>query len=104
MSYEEALHIMQRARVITPALIRYGTTYHVFSRTRLLGSGETYEAALRAAKLYPLPPSRKSTLLFGVEDTDVFRGEQFVCSARSHNIARRIAAALNAYTPSDRGY
>ena len=104
MTYDEAIQAMQEARVISPSLVSYSGSYHAFSRTKLLGSGATYEQALIAAKLLPKPKTRKSAVLFAVDGTDVYRGEAFICSACSYNMARRISNALNAYTPSDRGY
>jgi hypothetical protein len=102
ITYEDAIQIMQQARIVSPSLVNYGGNYHAFSRTRLLGSGGTYEAALRAAKLLPLP-ARAEVILFAAAGSNVMRGNLPICVARSPNYARRIANALNAYTPNDRG-
>lgn len=34
----------------------------------------------------------------------VMRGSEWIANAGSHNMARRIARALNAYKPNERGY
>jgi hypothetical protein len=104
MSYEEAIIAMQQARVASPALVQYAGMYHAFSRTKHLGSGNNYRAALINAGLLPLPARAERIVPFGVEDADVFRGEDLICNARSHNYALRIANALNAYKPGPHGY
>jgi hypothetical protein len=102
VTYEDAIQIMQAARVVSPAIVNYNGSYHAFSRTRLLGSGETYEAALAAAKLLPVKP-RAEVVLFAAAGSNVIRGTLQICVSRSPNYARRIANALNAYTANDRG-
>jgi hypothetical protein len=105
MTYDEAIQVMQDARVHRPSLVRYGDSYHAFSRTQLLGSGDSYEAALIAAKLLPRKPRRAfEAVLFSAVGMKVVRGNLPVCTARTPNMALRIAHALNAYTPNDRGF
>jgi hypothetical protein len=105
MTYDEAIQVMQDARLHCPALVCYGDSYHVFSRTRLLGSGNSYEAALTAAKLLPRKPRRAfDAVLFNAVGVQVVRGNLPVCTARTPNMALRIAHALNRYTPNDRGF
>jgi hypothetical protein len=105
MTYEIAIQVMQDARVHQPALVKLGDSYHVFSRTRLLGSGPSYEAALKAAKLLPRKERRAyDAVLFVATGSNVVRGSLPVCAARTPNMALRIANALNAYTPNDRGF
>lgn len=105
MTYSEAIQVMQDARVHQPALVKFGDSYHVFSRTQMLGSGASYEAALKSAKLLPRKPRRDfEAVLFAATGCDVSRGSLPVCVARTPNMALRIANALNAYTPNDRGF
>lgn len=105
MTYEDALKVMQEARLHAPALVSMYGAYHVCSRGRVLGSGLTFEAALRAAKLLPRKPlSAEDAILFANVGCDVIRGGKPVCVARSRNMAHRIANALNAYTPNKEGF
>lgn len=105
MTYEDAIKVMQEARVISPALVAYGGKYHAFSRTEHLGSGRTYEEALWNAKLLPREPRSADTATLYINNgCNVTRGNDHICHARSRNLAHRIANALNAYTPNDRGF
>lgn len=105
MSYEDALKVMQQARIRTPAIVQFRNRIHVFSKTTLLGSGKDYEAALEAAGLLPLPDRRgQEPALFANNGVKVYRGASWVCDARTRNMAHRIANALNCYTPNKEGY
>lgn len=105
MTYEAALKVMQEARVNTPALVRFGGHYYVFSGLKVLGSGSTFEQALTAAKLLPRRKlNADEAVLFINIDRDVLRGTESVCVARSRNYAHRIANALNAYKPNKDGF
>jgi hypothetical protein len=103
VKYEDAIKVMQEARVRSPALVLYGGNCHAFSQTQLLGSGKTYAGALRAAKLLPRQPPREAVLYVNIDCT-VLRGTENICVARTRNTAHRIANALNAYVPNEDGY
>jgi hypothetical protein len=100
--YGHAMQIMRDARVFAPSLIFMGGQYHVFTRTVLLGSGDTIEAALVAARLIPLviPPS----ILFVAVGFNIVKENERMAVAKSRTMAMRIANALNEYVPGDRGY
>ncbi len=103
MSYEDALKVMQQARIRTPALVFYNRRFHAFEKTTHIGSGATLEAALESAGLLPIP-ERRDVVLFANRGSNVMRGEEPVCVARTRNMAHRIANALNCYTPNKEGY
>jgi hypothetical protein len=103
MDYQHAINLLHEARVYRPAVVELGGTFHVFSRTELLGSGATIERAMRASGHYPLK-ARASPGIFSVAGTNVMQGDVSVCVARSRNTATRIANALNEYQPSPRGF
>lgn len=103
MEYPEAINLMHRARLHRPALVYLQGRYHVFSRTDVLGSGTSIMEALEAAGLLP-EKVRGEIVLFSAVGSDVLRGDKPVCVARSHNMALRIANALNDYTSNERGF
>jgi hypothetical protein len=103
MDYQHAMNILQAARVYRPAVVSLGDAFHVFSRTELLGSGATIEAAMRASGHYPAKP-RTDLEPFAAVGTSVMQGTTSICVARSYNSAMRIANALNEYIPSKRGF
>lgn len=47
---------------------------------------------------------QKQPAIFVAVKTAVYRGSQLVCRVVSHTMARRIANALNKYTPGPKGY
>jgi hypothetical protein len=105
MSYEDALKVMQQARIRTPAIVELRKRIYVFSKTDVLGSGKDLESALEDAGLLPLPDRRgQEAVLFANNGIKVYRGPEWVCDARTRNMAHRIANALNAYTPNKDGY
>lgn len=105
MSYEDALKVMQQARVRLPALVKFRNRFYAFSGEDALGSGKNYEAALEAAGLLPLPDRRgQEAELFANHGVKVYRGAAWVCDARTRNMAHRIANALNWYKQGKEGY
>lgn len=50
------------------------------------------------------PEPRGPGLRFQAHERVIMRGAEHVATAMSHNFARRIANALNTYTPNERGY
>ena len=103
MDYQHAMNILQDARVYRPAVVSFGDHFHVFSRTELLGSGATIEAALRASGHYPARP-RTGLPPFVSVGRDVLQGTDSICVARSPSTAVRIVNALNSYVPNKRGF
>lgn len=106
MIYENAIKVMQDAKVPIPALVKFNGEYHCFTGAKLLGSGRSYEAALTAAKLLPRKERTADTaVLFVNKGRYVFHGNDTICEARSVTTAHRIANALNIYEPpTDRGF
>jgi hypothetical protein len=103
MEYPEAINLMHRARLHRPALVYLYGRYWVFSRTNVLGTGITIPKALEDAGLLP-EKERAEVVQFSAIGSDVLRGDIPVCVARSHNMALRIANALNDYTSNERGF
>src|SRR5579862_9798353 len=99
MDYQHAINILHEARVYRPAIVEFGGTFHVFSRTDLLGSGASIEDAMQASGHYP-PPARPAHVIFTAAGTSVVQGSATICTTRSYNASLRIANALNEYTPS----
>jgi hypothetical protein len=98
-----AMQLLQAARIYQPAVVPglgFGGFY-VFSAMKVLGHGETIEAAMVAAGLWPLP--FVAAPLFFANEFSVMNGEENVCIAKSKTYAKRIANALNAYAPDERG-
>lgn len=79
----------------------FPSSYAVFDRTTLVayaqGADVTWETVLRRAGAWPSPPQ------FSAAKQDVKRGSETVARAMSSNLAKRIANALNCYTPDKRG-
>ena len=76
----------------------------VFDRTTLVtcvaASAGTWETVLRRVGCWPdtPPPPRFANI-----GTGVMQGKEFIATASSHNMAKRIANALNWYKPGKRG-
>jgi hypothetical protein len=107
MTYDEALKIMQAARVHQPALAKMNEAYFLaLSGGKVIGQGASYAAALRNAGLLPLREYREpeELILYANDGCEVRRGKNLICTARSRNYAHRIANALNAYIPDKKGY
>jgi hypothetical protein len=103
LTFFDAMKVMEKARVSKPALIKDGDSYHAISGTKVIGTGRSYKGALIAAKLLPHEQMKPVVIPFVAVGSDVLRGTAPVCVARSSNMARRIANALNHYKHSDRG-
>lgn len=69
------------------------------SNRAVLGTGKALRDALEAAGVHVPPPSQ-----FAAIGSTVVLGEDTVATCRSITMARRTAAALNAYKPNARGY
>ena len=102
MDYREGMAILRAAQLHAPAIVRYAGGYHVFSRTRLISSGASVEAALDAGGF--LPPAPSTALHFTAVDFSVMLGSDNQAIARTKTMARRIANALNEYVPGERDF
>jgi hypothetical protein len=100
MNYDKAMNILRAAEVYAPALIQYDGGFHVFTRTKLLGSGPSIEEALERAGVLPPPPLNPNKLPFVAVGSNVVRGREGVCVCRSATMATRVANALNQYVPN----
>lgn len=100
-----AMQLLQQARVYMPSVVpglgRGG--FYVFSSMKVLGHGVTIQAAMEAAGLWP-PPAGRVAPLFAAANYSVMYGDERVAIAESKTMAKRIASALNAYSPNERGF
>jgi hypothetical protein len=76
--------------------------FAVFSRTKLISTGDTIEAALEAGGF--LIAENSPSNIFVASEYSVMEGPTNQAVARSKTMAQRIANALNEYIPGDRGY
>jgi hypothetical protein len=101
-----AMQLLNRARVYMPSVVpglgRGG--FYVFSAGKVLGHGATIEDAMRAAGYWPLPSDLAAAPIYSAEGYDVQLGSQQVAIAKSRTLAKRIANALNEYSPNERGF
>ena len=101
-----AMRLLHQAQVYMPSVVpglgRGG--FYVFSGAMALGHGETIQAAMEDAGLWPLPADLAARPLFSAEGYDVQHGSQQIAIAKSKTLAKRIANALNAYSPNERKF
>ena len=101
-----AMRLLHRAQVYMPSVVpglgRGG--FYVFSAAKVLGHGDTVQAAMEAAGYWPLPPDLAALPLFSVEGYDIQLGSEQIAIAKSKTLAKRIANALNQYSPNERGF
>lgn len=106
-SWGAGMQILRAARVHAPSIVFQSGAFHVFSRTTLISSGTTIEAALTNGGFLPIRPGNEPEpfVANGVNvvkfNVDLGENEQ-VAKARSSTMALRIANALNEYIPSDK--
>jgi hypothetical protein len=101
-----AMQLLQKAGIYMPSVVPglgHGGFY-VFSGAMTLGHGQTIQAAMEDAGLWPLPADLAARPLFSAEGYDVQYGSQQIAIAKSKTLAKRIANALNAYSPNERGF
>lgn len=105
MDNRRAIHLLTQSAVFLPAVVPgLGSGgFYVFSSLKVLGHGETIDAAMWAAKEYWHNNPQRPT--FRAVDLEVFadRGDRIVATASSKTYAQRIANALNLYNPNERG-
>ena len=101
-----AMRLLHQAQVYMPSVVpglgRGG--FYVFSAAKVLGHGATVQKAMEAAGYWPLPPDLASRPFFSAEGYDIQLGAQQVAIAKSKTLAKRIADALNQYSPNERGF
>lgn len=83
------------------SLYTLGRTHYVFKNGVKLGVGPTLRDALENAGLSV--PSASGEVRYIQTGTRVMKAGELICNARSNAMAKRIANALNAYTPDRRG-
>jgi hypothetical protein len=103
MDYRTALQQLHNAQIYAPAVVpgRAAGGWLVFSATREIARHSTMEGAVAAAVAAspPLPPRP----LFLAEGYSVTRLGAVVATTSSKVMTQRIANALNAYNPNERG-
>jgi hypothetical protein len=101
-----AMRLLHQAQVYMPSVVpglgRGG--FYVFSAGKVLGHGDTVQAAMEAAGYWPFPADIPPRAIYSAEDFDVLLGAHRVAVAQSRTLAKRIANALNAYSPNERGF
>lgn len=103
MVHRRAIELLMQAEVFCPAVVpdlaRGG--FIVFSAMRILGRGETIDAAMKDAR--DRIPSSSGRPRFHGDKFNVMLRDEVVCIAKSRTYADRIANALNLYNPNERG-
>jgi hypothetical protein len=78
----------------------------IFENHEVLQHGDSFEDALRSRNLWPdqfmCPPAPRFTAI--QQSGTIMRGTEYIATAASANMARRIANALNFYKPGKRGH
>lgn len=69
----------------------------------LPAESELIKAEVETISAMPLVGSLTAAAFVAV-DLAVMNGSNFICTCRSHTMARRIANALNRYAPGRKGY
>lgn len=104
MDNRRALHLLTQSGVFLPAVVPdlAGGGFYVFSSLKVLGHGETIDAAMWAAKEHWHNNPQRPT--YRVEVLNVVTNRGFtIATASSKTYAQRIANALNLYNPNERG-
>jgi hypothetical protein len=96
------MQILRAAGVHAPSLVQLGGRYHVFSRTKLISSGDTVYAALDAGGF--LEAENAPRELYVAFEDEVVQSGEVAARAKSKTMAQRIANALNEYIPGRRGF
>jgi hypothetical protein len=101
-----AMQLLHQAQVYMPSVVpglgRGG--FYVFSAAKVLGHGDTIQEAMEAAGYWPLPDGFDLRPIYSAEGYDIQLGSQQVAIAKSKTLAKRIANALNEYSPNERGF
>lgn len=99
-----AMQLLQQAQVFMPSVVPgLGLGgFYVFSAAKVLGHGATIQEAMEAAGFWPLPAIPPAPI-FVAWDYSVRRGGEEIAISHSKTMAKRIANALNAYAPDERG-
>jgi len=85
-------------------VLGYDKGFMVFSAMKVIGHGETIDAAVKAALasefVEPAPPPAPR---FRAERNEVSQRGEVVAVCKSASFASRVANALNVYQPNERG-
>ena len=105
MDHRRALQVLSSAQVFSPAVVPgLGVGgYYIFSGMKVLGHGETIEAALASARAAGHIPDVPTSPPFRAEGSDVTRRGVVLFTCNSYTMASRVANALNVYVPNERG-
>jgi hypothetical protein len=98
----QAFQILRAARIHEPAIVRLKGVVHIFQGEKLIGRGLTIKQALDDGEFLPVPEGVVAP--FTTEGKDVRKMGEHIATAKSRNMALRIANALNAYVPGREGY
>lgn len=106
MDVRRALQLLTEAQVYAPAVVPgLGLGgFYVFSAAKVLGHGDTIEAALADARARGYIPDIPARPTFRANANEVSRRGEVVASCNSRTMAARIANALNQYNPNERGF
>lgn len=105
MTHRRALELLAQAQVFFPAVVPRmgGGGFLVFSAMRVIGHGETIDAALMDARAKGNIPDLPPHPVYRGNGKDVELRGEVVAVAKSRTYADRIANALNVYNPNERG-
>jgi len=105
LTHRRAIELLIHAQVFCPAVVPNlgGGGYIVYSAMKVLGQGETIEAAFGDAKAKGNLPQLPAFPSFRGDGRNVLRRGEVIATASSRTMADRIANALNQYNPNERG-
>jgi hypothetical protein len=105
LDHRRALQLLSSAQVFCPAIVPGlgGGGYYVFSAMKVLGHGETIDAALADAQASGKMPEIVLRRPFRAEGKTVMRADEVLITCVNSTLASRVANALNLYNPNERG-
>ena len=104
MTHRRAIELLKHAQIFCPAVVPSipGGGFLVMSAMKVLGQGETIDAAFANARARGLLPDVPPFPPFRGDGKNVVRFGEVVAVASSRTMADRIANALNQYHPNER--
>ena len=105
MEHRRAVELLMQSQVFCPAVVPdlANGGYIVFSAMRIIGRGQTIDAAVKDARGRGNVPDTPARPLFRGDKFNVTLRDEVVAVAKSRTYADRIANALNQYNPNERG-